>query len=150
VIVGRAASTTSMPASGSSIAIRRMASRSWRPVKPPGSGVPVPGAMPGSTTSMSTDRNTAPQSSVAIANASVRHSSSPRVTISVISKAAHTLPGHASASQYADGAVTGQRHAIHGCAFAAPAVTQGQAVIAGTRVPVSVILDCAGAGMTSE
>ena len=79
-------STTSMPASGSSIAIRRTASSNCRPVRPPGSGVPVPGAIPGSTTSMSTDRKTASQSSVAMVNASDRHSSSPRVTTSVISK----------------------------------------------------------------
>ncbi len=31
-----------------------------------------------------------------------------------------------------------------------PAVLHGQAVIAGTRVPVSVILDCLAAGMTAE
>ena len=31
-----------------------------------------------------------------------------------------------------------------------PAVLNGQAVIAGTRVPVSVVLDCLAAGMTSE
>jgi uncharacterized protein (DUF433 family) len=31
-----------------------------------------------------------------------------------------------------------------------PAVMHGQAVIAGTRVPVSVILDCVAAGMTTE
>jgi uncharacterized protein (DUF433 family) len=30
-----------------------------------------------------------------------------------------------------------------------PRVVHGQAVIAGTRVPVSVILDCLGAGMTA-
>jgi uncharacterized protein (DUF433 family) len=33
---------------------------------------------------------------------------------------------------------------------AASAVMHGQAVIAGTRVPVSVILDCIAAGMTTE
>jgi uncharacterized protein (DUF433 family) len=62
-----------------------------------------------------------------------------------------------------------QRHAGKGFAFAAPAgqtvtvtseqmamisadpaVMHGQAVIAGTRVPVSVILDCIAAGMTTE
>ena len=48
-------------------------------------GVPVPGAIPGSTTSTSTDRNTASQSSTAIVNASVSTSSMPRATISVIS-----------------------------------------------------------------
>ena len=74
-----------MPTTGSSSAIRRTASSSWRADRPPGSGVPVPGAWPGSHTSMSTERNTPSQSSVAIANASVRHSSRPRVTISVIS-----------------------------------------------------------------
>ncbi len=31
-----------------------------------------------------------------------------------------------------------------------PAVMHGQAVIAGTRVPVSVILDCIASGMTTE
>lgn len=31
-----------------------------------------------------------------------------------------------------------------------PRVMHGQAVIAGTRVPVSVILDCLAAGMTAE
>ncbi len=31
-----------------------------------------------------------------------------------------------------------------------PAVMHGVAVIAGTRVPVSVILDCLAAGMTAE
>jgi len=31
-----------------------------------------------------------------------------------------------------------------------PQVMHGQAVIAGTRVPVSVILDCLAAGMTTE
>ena len=31
-----------------------------------------------------------------------------------------------------------------------PAVLSGQAVIAGTRVPVSVVLDCLAAGMTAE
>src|SRR6266498_155089 len=44
-------STTSRPTTGSSRAQRRTASSSWRLVRPPGSGVPVPGAMPGSTTS---------------------------------------------------------------------------------------------------
>lgn len=31
-----------------------------------------------------------------------------------------------------------------------PAVMHGQAVIAGTRVPISVVLDCLAAGMTAE
>jgi len=31
-----------------------------------------------------------------------------------------------------------------------PAVLCGQAVIAGTRVPVSVVLDCLGAGMSAD
>ena len=31
-----------------------------------------------------------------------------------------------------------------------PLVMHGQAVIAGTRVPVSVILDCLAAGMTAD
>ena len=80
-----ATSTTSTPTSGSSSAQRRTASSSCREVSPPGSGVPVPGAMPGSTTSTSTDRKTPSQSSVAMPKASVRHSSSPRATTSVIS-----------------------------------------------------------------
>ena len=46
------------------------ASRS-REVRPPDSGVPVPGAMPGSTTSTSTERKTPSQSSAAISRASV-------------------------------------------------------------------------------
>ncbi len=45
---------------------RRTASSSCRLVRPPGSGVPVPGAMPGSTTSTSTERKTASQSSSAM------------------------------------------------------------------------------------
>jgi hypothetical protein len=79
-------STTSTPASGNSMAMRRTASSSWRLVSPPGSGVPVPGADPGSTTSMSTERNTASQSSIARAIASSSTSSSPRDTTSDISK----------------------------------------------------------------
>jgi uncharacterized protein (DUF433 family) len=31
-----------------------------------------------------------------------------------------------------------------------PAVMHGQAVVAGTRVPVSVVLDCLAAGMTPD
>jgi uncharacterized protein (DUF433 family) len=31
-----------------------------------------------------------------------------------------------------------------------PQVMHGQAVLAGTRVPVSVLLDCLAAGMTAE
>ena len=65
---------------------RRTASRSCRLEKPPGSGVPVPGAKPGSTTSMSTEKKTASHSSVAMVNASVRQAGSPRASISVISK----------------------------------------------------------------
>ena len=34
--------------------------------------------------------------------------------------------------------------------FADPRVMHGQAVIAGTRVPVSVILDCIAAGMAAD
>jgi hypothetical protein len=75
-----------MPTTGSSSAQRRTASSSSLAVSPPGSGVPVPGAMPGSTTSMSTDRNTPSQSSVAIANASDRQASRPRRPTSAISK----------------------------------------------------------------
>jgi hypothetical protein len=66
--------------------IRRTASRSWRGLNPPGSGVPVAGADPGSTTSTSTERNTASQSSVAAAIASARQVSRPRATSSVISQ----------------------------------------------------------------
>lgn len=54
-------------------------------MRPPGSGVPVPGAWPGSTTSTSTDRNTPSQSSVAMAKASVRQAGRPREVISDIS-----------------------------------------------------------------
>ncbi|NDD51912.1 MAG: 4-aminobutyrate--2-oxoglutarate transaminase [Actinobacteria bacterium] len=55
-------STTSMPTTGSSRQILLTASNSSLEVIPPGSGVPVPGAIPGSTTSMSTDKNTPSQS----------------------------------------------------------------------------------------
>ena len=73
---------------------RRTASRSWRLDKPPGSGVPVPGAEPGSTTSMSTDRNTASQSSVAMAKASVRQAAqAARLDLGHL-EAAHPLAGH--------------------------------------------------------
>ncbi len=64
----------------------RTASSNWRLVQPPGSGVPVPGAIPGSTTSTSTERNTASQSSMAMEAASSRTASRPRLTTSVISK----------------------------------------------------------------
>ena len=49
-------STMSIPASSTRPTIRRTARSSSRVMKPPGSGVPVPGASPGSTTSMSTLR----------------------------------------------------------------------------------------------
>ena len=39
---------------------------------------------------------------------------------------------------------------IEGRDLTDPAVLNGQAVIAGTRVPVSVVLDCLAAGMSSE
>jgi uncharacterized protein (DUF433 family) len=45
------------------------------------------------------------------------------------------------------GAVTGEQLEL---ISADPRVMHGQAVIAGTRVPVSVILDCLAAGMTAE
>ena len=45
---GGETSTTSIPTTGSSRQIRRTASSSWRDDSPPGSGVPVPGAEPGS------------------------------------------------------------------------------------------------------
>lgn len=44
-------------------------------------------------------------------------------------------------------AVTGEQLEL---ISADPRVMHGQAVIAGTRVPVSVILDCLAAGMTAE
>ena len=53
---GGETSTMSMPASSTLPTIRRTARSSSRGSSPPGSGVPVPGAEPGSTTSMSTDR----------------------------------------------------------------------------------------------
>ena len=55
------------------MAMRRTASRSWRLVRPPGSGVPVPGAEPGSTTSTSTERKTASQSMLASVDRLVEH-----------------------------------------------------------------------------
>ena len=82
---GGETSTTSTPQIGSSHANLRTASRSCLPVIPPGSGVPVPGAIPGSTTSTSTERKTPSQSSSAMDDASVRHSSRPRATTSLIS-----------------------------------------------------------------
>jgi hypothetical protein len=66
--------------------MRRTASSNWRLVSPPGSGVPVPGAEPGSTTSTSTDKKTASQSFIARKIASSSTSSRPRWTISLISK----------------------------------------------------------------
>ena len=74
-----------MPPIVVSIAMRRTASSSWRLLSPPGSGVPVPGAEPGSTTSTSTDKKTASQSLTAMLIASLRTSSKPRDTISLIS-----------------------------------------------------------------
>ena len=68
------------------MAMRRTASSSCRLLSPPGSGVPVPGAAPGSTTSTSTERKTPSHSSTAISMASVRQASRPRATTSVISK----------------------------------------------------------------
>jgi len=82
-------------------------------------------------------------------------------------------PGCTSRAAFPDVAVPAARRAAapraHGFAFAAQArqtetvtgehmamisadsaVMHGQAVIAGTRVPVSVILDCIAAGMTAE
>ena len=53
---GGETSTMSMPASSTAPTIWRTARSSSRGSIPPGSGVPVPGAEPGSTTSMSTDR----------------------------------------------------------------------------------------------
>ena len=53
---GGATSTTSIAARSTVPTMRRTARSSSRVSMPPGSGVPVPGAMPGSTTSMSIDR----------------------------------------------------------------------------------------------
>ena len=78
-------STTSTPTTGSSRQTLRTESSSWRADRPPGSGVPVPGAWPGSQTSMSTERKTPSQSSVAMADASAKQVSRPRAPISVIS-----------------------------------------------------------------
>ncbi len=58
-------STNSAPTKSSSVATVRTAhSRSAAPM-PPGSGVPVPGATEGSSTSMSTERKTGPLPTVA-------------------------------------------------------------------------------------
>jgi hypothetical protein len=53
---GGETSTMSIPASSTAPTIRRMARSNSRVSMPPGSGVPVPGAIPGSITSMSTER----------------------------------------------------------------------------------------------
>ena len=75
---GGATSTTSIPTTGSSKQIRLTASSNSRDVIPPGSGVPVPGAIPGSTTSISTERNTPSQPSVRVAKDSSRTVFKPR------------------------------------------------------------------------
>ena len=67
-----------MPTTGSSKQIRRTASSNSRDVIPPGSGVPVPGAMPGSTTSMSTERKTPSHPSVKVAKDSSSTAFNPR------------------------------------------------------------------------
>jgi len=67
-----------MPTIGSSKQILRTASSNSLLVIPPGSGVPVPGAIPGSTTSISTDKNTPSQPSVRIANDSSKTAFMPR------------------------------------------------------------------------
>src|SRR5438477_3651210 len=56
VSYGGDTSTTSIPASSTAPTIWRTARSSSRARSPPASGVPVPGAIPGSTTSMSTER----------------------------------------------------------------------------------------------
>ena len=76
------------------IAIRRTASSSWRPVRPPGSGVPVPGAMPGSTTSTSTDTNTPSQSSTATRLGLVEAGVETALDHLVHLERAHALLGH--------------------------------------------------------
>ncbi len=52
------------------------------------------------------------------------------------------------------GALTGQTGVVTGeqldLISADPQVMGGQAVLAGTRVPVSVVLDCLAAGMTAQ
>src|SRR5215207_10522796 len=62
-------STTSMPHSGASLATMLMNRSISRDDSPPGSGVPVPGALPGSTTSMSRLRKIASVSREAISSA---------------------------------------------------------------------------------
>ena len=74
--------------------MRRTASSSWRLVRPPGSGVPVPGADPGSTTSTSTERKTPSHPSVAMAKASSRHGVEPPGDDLGHLEAAHALLGH--------------------------------------------------------
>ena len=83
-----------MPATGSSRQIRRTASSRSREDRPPGSGVPVPGAWPGSQTSMSTERKTASHSSSAISNASSRQAVSPRLHDLGHLEGPHVLLGH--------------------------------------------------------
>ena len=83
-----------MPATGSSRQIRRTASSSSRADRPPGSGVPVPGAWPGSQTSMSTERKTASQSSRAISNASSRQAVEATLADLGHLVGAHVLLGH--------------------------------------------------------
>ena len=87
-----------MPAIGTSIAIRRTASSSCRLVSPPGSGVPVPGAMPGSTTSTSTERNTASQSSCASCMRLGQAGVQPAAHHLGHLEAAHPLLGHPAAA----------------------------------------------------
>ena len=68
---GGETSTTSMPTRSTCPTIWRIARSSSRESMPPASGVPVPGAIPGSTTSMSTDRymQSGPSSASPIASA---------------------------------------------------------------------------------
>ena len=115
---GGLTSTTSIPTTGSSRQMRRTESSSCRAVSPPGSGVPVPGACPGSQTSMSTDRKTPSHSSVGDAERlgqagvqpAVRRSRSSRRSASAARPSSPASPAAAS-SRAGRSAGTGRRAA---------------------------------------
>jgi uncharacterized protein (DUF433 family) len=64
------------------------------------------------------------------------------------------LRAHAGGNDFAQASSTGQTGFVTAeqleMISSDPQVMHGQAVIAGTRVPVSVILDCLAAGMTAD
>ena len=137
-----------MPATGSSRQMRRTASSSSREVSPPGSGVPVPGAWPGSQTSMSTERKTASHSSRAISNASSRHAAEPALADLGHLVGPHVLLGHPAEGLRA-GPVAAQPHlqepvAAQGAGLDQPAhrlavaVERAELDVAGVGVGVEV------------